>query len=212
MGKCMIEVNSKEEKEQIEKNHSFSVEMFHSHECPHCKQMKPIVEDKCTEVQKIAPSPDLVAFIDCPVNKEFCKEEAVALGAKGIPFIVGKPRGQKPVFEVEGARPNEFIEQMEKIKQLINKSKQAAGVPLDARPAVASQDTAYTYSPPQAVQAVPDADDGRMQFRYDTQQVRNPNATPLCTPGVTCSQADYNARLATFISRMTAKREFDVKF
>lgn len=203
MGKCVISTKTKEEMEAVENKNNFVVKMFHSHQCPHCKQMLPVIEQKCNEIKSISPDDNLVAFAECEVGSKYCKEKAVELGAKGIPFIVGVPKGQKPVFTVEGARPNELTENVEMLKKVINQSKAAAasvgnpGPPPERRPT-------YTYVPP----PMPPVQDGP---RFGNEQVRmgyggRESVVPLCTPGATCSQEDYNARMARFIARKNSVR------
>ncbi len=107
--KCMITPKSAEELNQIASNDNI-VLFLNRTDCPHCHNMKPLVEKGCKE------SGNDLKFIDCPVDKsDICKKIAGALEIEGVPVTVAVPKGESVhnyAWKVVGANKEEFVKKL----------------------------------------------------------------------------------------------------
>lgn len=108
--KCMLSPNTMEELAKIRKQAPNNVTLYHHPSCPHCRALHPVMEEECKKVD-----PSKAKIIDCPVDKEFCRLEATAHEARGIPLTVDSSKGNAPV-KIEGNIPSD-------VKQLLGKYK-----------------------------------------------------------------------------------------
>ena len=194
--KCMIDVNSEEEFNQIIKQSGMAVQMIRSDDCPHCRDLHPLIEKRCKDIEGFIP------VIDCPITKPFCHKQIKNYNKKGIPLVVGTQKG-KPVFIVEGAVPdqvNKNFDIMVKMKEsAIKQQQQQSGQGNEER----IEDSPVMA--PVIDQAVEnDMIKALVNFGAPSRQMRKP--VQLCTPGFDCSNEEYNDRNIQFLLSRSSKR------
>ena len=193
----MYQINSEEDINRI-KEAPFSVIMYGSDKCPGCQKVKPVVDKRCREVSDMVP----VAF--CPVENEFCKQRVIAYGAEHIPLIVGSEKGsfENPSFKVEGSDIKGVNDHFDALRDVVKRAR--------------AQKTSAGHESPQPQQKM--VDDGQSQPSsrdvmarasqplIDTvvsvafgQSRRNSVPAHLCTPGIDCSNEDFEDRAVKFL-------------
>lgn len=175
----MVEVNSKKELDDLQKNSQFSVTMYRSDNCGHCRETHPVVEQRCKDVEGMVP------VIDCPLDKKFCMERVKKMGESGIPLVVGIKEGDidHPAFLVRGAQIDNINHNFDILAQWKAESMQAAGQVPDARP------TAQQMMIPS--QGNNDTINAILGLHVGTPRQRS-QPIKLCTPGYDCSMEDFD--------------------
>jgi len=190
----MVEVNSKKELDEIQKNSPFSVTMYRSDNCGHCVQTHPVVEQRCNDVKGAVP------VIDCPMDKKFCVNKIKEMGESGIPLVVGIKNGdmKNPAFVVRGAQIDKINHNFDILRQWKDEAVQASGQVPDARPS----DEQYMI-PDQGNQSAISA---MLGLRVGAPRERG-HVANLCTPGFDCSMEDFNNAAVEFMLASKGNRE-----
>jgi len=194
--KCMIDVNSADEFFKIINESPMAVQMIRSEGCPHCKETHPIVEKRCNDVKGFVP------VIDCPVDNAWCMKQLKGYKKTGVPLLVGTQKG-KPVFMVEGARKDEINKNFDIMVDMIGKAK------------------GHEQEPEQHQQQRPTRDEDGTRPVIDRKlesdmintivgfgaSSRDRSPSPLCVPGIDCSDKDYENSAVAFLLSNKATRK-----
>ncbi len=190
---CMITVNSKKELEDIRNNSEFSVMMYRSDNCSHCKKMHPIVESRCNDVKGFVP------VIDCPVDKKFCMKGLGELGKDSIPLVVGYRKAEKtPSFIVEGAKIDDINNNFDVLEDMISKARDNSGNTGSPQPPGAPME-----NPSRNV----DVTDTVMRSLLSIDPRPHAQQVDLCVPGFNCSNQEYEDRAVAFMLSNKNKRK-----
>jgi hypothetical protein len=203
MGNCMINVKSRDEKKKLEESFPAVVTLYHKKGCPHCEEIKPVVEEECNAIDLLAGGQKVVPIISCPVEKDFCREEAMNYGATGVPFLVGKPQGQEPWFTVTGSNKKEVRHYFNLLQEMIGESTgnpEQGPVPEQPRQQSQQQNTYYSQDNPGMIDAMyRQRSPATVSTGYDPSP-RPVRRVQMCTPGVDCSPDDFEQRVISFLN------------
>ena len=192
-GKCMIEVNSKKELETIQNNSEFSVTMYRSDNCSHCRETHPIVEARCNDMEGMIP------VIDCPVDKKFCLNQLKDMGETSIPMLMGVKTGDRknPAFVVKGAQISNINHNFDILKGWIEEAKRNSGKRPDARPSVQQVMTPDVTN-----------DEGIRAMLGFGAVSGQPSRRPvsLCTPGYDCNTETFEDQAIAYMLSMNGNR------
>lgn len=192
--KCMIDVKSKKELDDLYKQYPFVVTMYRSDNCGHCREAHPVIEQRCKDIEGAVP------VADCPVDsKKFCLNDMKKMGEEGIPLIVGVKDGdtKNPAFVIRGAQIENINHNFDILQQWKEEAMRASGRVPDTRPV------------DQQVMLAPRGNDdaimsmlglGAGHARQRSQPVT------LCTPGHDCTMDDFNDSAVMFMLSSKGRR------
>ena len=206
---CIYNINSEDELNRIRDNAPFSVIMYGSDKCPGCQKIKPVVDKRCKEVSDMVP----VAF--CPVENEFCKNKVLAYGAEHIPLIVGAENGsfENPSFKVEGSDVKAVDQYFDALRDMVKKArsngKKNAGqarLP-DQKPA---DEGASQPSSRSEISQQPSFDAATAASAAFGRNRGSTSPVHLCTPGIDCSNEDFEDRAVKFLLSGKSERKRNI--
>jgi glutaredoxin len=87
--KCMNTIKSREDIDAARNSSDRTITVYNHDGCPHCQSFKPYVEEQCAGTKT-----DKVSILDCPIDVEACRDEAIRFGGSGIPFTVSLEKGK----------------------------------------------------------------------------------------------------------------------
>jgi thiol-disulfide isomerase/thioredoxin len=123
-GSCLKEVRLPKDLNREVKNRDNTVMFLHSHNCGHCKQTIPLIEQKCREAHNAGKN---IGFVSCAVENPFCSEVLSKVKSDGVPTTImmekdGSVKNSK--WKVIGAD----LENLDKkINKMINGGKSKKG-------------------------------------------------------------------------------------
>ena len=209
----MYQINSEEDLNSIRDNAPFSVIMYGSDKCPGCQKVKPVVDKRCRDVADMVP----VAF--CPIENEFCKNRVLAYGAEHIPLVVGSEHGsfENPAFKVEGSDIKEVNKYFDALQDTVKKARANVknGAEKHAPPRPDQKPVDEGQSQPATRDEMSRASQSTIDAVVNTNVAfsssrRNSQPAHLCTPGIDCSNEDFENRAVKFLlsSKNERKKNF----
>ncbi len=190
--KCMVSANSKEEFDRIRNAAPFSVTMVRSDNCTHCRDLHPIIETACDQLQGAIP------VIDCPVDNPWCVEQVRRYKKNGIPLVIGTERGKEhaPTFMIEGSRKDEVKKYFGELAKIV-KSTWAT-----RNPGIQPQQ----HGDPGRGDGISTGKDvdGMVDLLVGAPARRNNVA--LCTPGYDCDRREFEDKAIAFLLARKGKR------
>lgn len=193
----MIPVNSKEELDKLRSENPMAVTMIRSDGCTHCRQLHPLVEKRCKDVEGVIP------VIDCPVDKQFCIDELKGLKKESIPLLIGTERSNpnKPVFIIEGADKDQVNNNFDIMKKLVADAKKKGSMPKNPQKPVEHSGEGLVSPQPAGPKRSRDTSTDDMvnaALGFNPAR-RNHEPVAMCTPGFDCSSMDYEEKAIDFL-------------
>jgi glutaredoxin len=196
-----------------------TVLFIHSHNCPHCKDTLPLIEEEC------ADSGDGVNFVECEVTENpHCMKVAKAAGVSGVPVTMslrsGKDTLKNPEWEVVGARKDELKKKIGKVKsrsassgsgggrsdQSSDRAPQrrappSGGSPSRRAPSRGSRTPAMDKAIVRRLGSAPQVRPApQPQTQPRRQEFNAPEPVELCVPNKDCSREEFETRFVDFYS------------
>lgn len=194
--KCTLTPNSLKELDDMLKNDS--VIFFHSANCGHCKKTVPVIEELCEENESD------INIINCPVEKNYCRERAQDAKVTGVPVVMGVKGSEgkrniqknlsKPKWKIVGAKLPEITKRVR--KDISGESYNAPSTPAQQPP------------PPQVMPPRLDLDKIAVQLlgssqtfptlNTETFEFQPPKKVELCVPGKECTNEEFTEKFIDF--------------
>lgn len=102
-GKCIQTADVPSVLNQSVAKHDNTVVFLHSHQCPHCRQTIPLIEEKCQDAKQAGVD---VNFVECPTNFPHCNKILNKVKSDGVPTTLLVKKNKKvaaPAWKVIGA-------------------------------------------------------------------------------------------------------------